>query len=98
VVVTIHVKTESIQAFREASVVNAKASLEEPGVIRHDIVQQADDPTRFLLVEVFRSRQDGLAHKETAHFHAWEARVNDMMAEPRKATVYNLVWPSDASK
>lgn len=66
--VYVHVKPECVEAFREASVVNARQSVQEPGIARFDVLQQADDPTRFVLVEVYRTPQDPARHKETAHY------------------------------
>ena len=78
-----HVKPEAIDAFREATLANARASVKEPGVARFDVVQDREEPTRFVLVEAYRTSDAPAAHKETAHYKAWRDAVADMMAEPR---------------
>jgi (4S)-4-hydroxy-5-phosphonooxypentane-2,3-dione isomerase len=94
--VHVRVKAESIEAFRAASVANASASVREPGVARFDVIQDRDDPTRFVLVEVYRKPEAPAAHKETAHYKLWRDTVADMMAEPRTARRYANVFPADA--
>ena len=89
------VKPEFIDAFRQASAENARNSVREPGVARFDVVQQADDPTRFVLVEVYRTPEAPAQHKETAHYQAWRDAVAPMMAEPRSAVKYSNVFPDD---
>ncbi len=91
--VHVHVLPESVEAFKEATSVNARHSLEEPGVARFDVIQQLDDPTRFLLVEVYRTPQAADAHKETAHYQTWRDKVAPMMAEPRSSVKYTNVFP-----
>ena len=91
--VHVHVKPEFVDEFRAATLENARNSLLEPGVARFDVVQQADDPTRFVLVEVYRSAEDAARHKETAHYPVWRDRVADMMAEPRVGVKYIAVFP-----
>lgn len=90
-----HVKPESVEAFRLATVENARQSVTEPGVARFDVLQQADDPSRFILVEVYRTPEDPARHKETAHYRAWRDRVENMMAEPRVAVRFANVFPDD---
>lgn len=94
--VHVHVRPESVGAFIAASRANARESAREPGVVRFDVVQQDDDPTRFLLIEVYRSPQDTARHKETAHYKAWRDAVEPMMAEPRRSVKYVALVP-DAS-
>ena len=94
--VHVHVKPESVEAFKAASVENAKNSVQEPGIARFDVIQQQDDPTRFVLVEVYRTAEDPARHKETAHYAAWRDAVADMMAEPRGAVKYGSVFPDEA--
>ena len=89
------VKPEFIDAFRQASVENARNSVREPGVARFDVVQQADDPSRFVLVEVYRTPEAPAQHKETAHYQAWRDAVAPMMAEARGAVKYANVFPDD---
>jgi quinol monooxygenase YgiN len=93
--VHVNVKPEAVEAFRDATLENASKSVMEPGVARFDIVQQVDDPTRFVLVEAYRTPEDAARHKETMHYQAWRDQVADMMAEPRKSTRYNGVFPSE---
>jgi quinol monooxygenase YgiN len=91
--VHVHVRAGDVEAFRAASLANARASAQEPGVARFDVVQQADDPTRFLLVEVYKTADAPAAHKETAHYQRWRDAVAPMMAEPRTSTKYVNVFP-----
>lgn len=93
--VHVHVKPELVEAFREATLANARASLEEPGVARFDVLQQRDDPTRFLLVEVYCVEEDSAKHKERAHYKTWRDAVADAMAEPRTSVKYDNVFPDD---
>jgi len=86
--VYVHVKLESTEAFREATLANARQSRLEPGIARFDVLQQADDPTRFLLTEVYRTREDIARHKETAHYQTWRDTVEPMMAELRRSVHY----------
>lgn len=96
VLVYVHVKPECVEAFKAASLDNARNSVKEPGIARFDVHQQGDDPTRFVLVEVYRTVEATAAHKETAHYARWRDTVADMMAEPRKSAKYNSVFPDDA--
>jgi quinol monooxygenase YgiN len=93
--VHIHVKPECIEAFKEATLENARNSLQEAGVVRFDVLQQADDPTRFVLVEVYRTPEDPAKHKKTAHYNRWREVAEPMMAEPRTRVVYANVFPPD---
>jgi len=93
--VHVHVKPEFIRAFRQASMENARNSVREPGIARFDVVQQADDPTRFVLVEAYRTPEAPALHKETAHYKTWRDTVADMMAEPRFSVKYLNVYPED---
>lgn len=94
--VFVHVKEDQVDAFRDATLENAKNSVQEPGVARFDVIQQQDDPTRFVLVEVYRTPEDPARHKETNHYKVWRETVADMMAEPRSSIKYHNVFP-DAS-
>ena len=89
------VKPEYLEEFRAASLENARESLEEPGVARFDLVQEVDDPTRFALLEVYRTEADPAKHKETAHYAKWRDTVESMLAEPRSRTKYHNVAPDD---
>jgi autoinducer 2-degrading protein len=93
--VHVRVKPESVEAFREATLENARNSVQEPGVARFDVLQQQDDPTRFALVEVYRTPDDPGRHKETNHYHVWRDAVADMMAEPRSSVKYTNCFPDD---
>ena len=94
--VHIHVKPECVEAFKAASAENARNSIREAGVARFDVIQQADDPTRFMLVEAYRSQEAHAAHRETRHYQTWKETVEPMMAEPRKPLKYINVFPLDA--
>ena len=94
--VYVHVKSDCVDAFREATLANARQSVTEPGIARFDVLQQQDDATRFVLVEVYRTPDDPTKHKETAHYQAWRDAVADMMAEPRQSTKYDNCFPDDA--
>lgn len=93
--VHVHVKPEHIDAFQAATLANARASLQEPGIARFDVVQQADDPARFVLVEVYRTPAAPSAHKETAHYAAWRDAVAPMMATPRTSVKFTNRFPPD---
>src|ERR1043165_144864 len=95
--VHVHVKAESVEAFKRATLANARESLKEAGVARFDVVQQQDDPTRFVLVEVYRDAAAAATHKETPHYPIWRDAVATMMAEPRHSVKFNNVFPDDAS-
>lgn len=95
-VVYIHVKPEHVDAFRAATIANAGNSVQEPGIARFDVIQQQDDPTRFVLVEVYRNAEAPARHKETAHYQKWLDTVEEMMASPRTRTFYSSVFPDDA--
>jgi quinol monooxygenase YgiN len=94
--VHVHVKPDSVEAFRKATIANASASNREPGIARFDLIQQIDDPARFLLVEVYRTAEASAAHKDTAHYAAWRDAVAPMMAEPRTSVKFHNVFPDDA--
>lgn len=93
--VHVRVKSEYVEAFREATLENARNSVQEPGVARFDVIQQLDDPTRFVLVEVYRTLEDAGRHKETAHYPFWRDTVAEMMEEPRYSIKYANVFPDD---
>ncbi|MCU0961750.1 MAG: antibiotic biosynthesis monooxygenase [Pirellulaceae bacterium] len=94
--VHVSVKPECVEAFREATIQNARQSLREPGVVRFDVIQQQDDATRFVLIEIYRTEQDPARHKETAHYASWRDTVADMMAQPRTSVKYTHVYPETA--
>ena len=93
--VHVHVKPESVAAFQEATLENARNSVKEPGVARFDVIQQNDDPNRFILVEVYRTAVAPAEHKQTAHYNKWRETVADMMAEPRSAVKLTNLFPED---
>ena len=93
--VYVHVKPEHIEAFKLATIENAANSVKEPGIARFDVLQQADDPSRFVLLEAYRDTEATTHHKATAHYHAWAEKVADMLAEPRSRVVYANVFPAD---
>jgi quinol monooxygenase YgiN len=94
VLVYVHVLPDAVDAFRSASLANAAASVREPGVVRFDLVQETVDPTRFVLIEVYRNADGAAAHKQTSHYQVWRDTVAPMMAEPRTAKSYATVSPS----
>jgi quinol monooxygenase YgiN len=93
--VYVKVKPEFIDAFREATIENARQSVQEPGIARFDVIQQADDPVRFVLLEVYRSTEATVRHKETAHYATWRDTVGPMLAKPRTRVEYSNVFPAD---
>lgn len=93
--VFVHVKPESVDAFKVATLENARNSVQEPGIARFDVVQQLDAPTHFVLVEVYRTDADPARHKETAHYKRWRETVADMMAEDRYSIKYHNVFPGE---
>ena len=98
VCVHVHVKPEHCAAFVEASLENARNTIHEPGNLRFDVLQQADDPNRFLLYEVYRDESGMKAHKETAHYARWAEAVAPWMAEPRKGVKHNALYPENVQQ
>ncbi len=90
-----HVKPEHVEAFKAATAENARNSVQEPGIARFDVIQQKDDPTRFVLVEVYRTVEATERHKQTAHYLTWRDTVAPMMAEPRTRVEYTNIYPPD---
>ncbi|HLY41788.1 MAG TPA: putative quinol monooxygenase [Terracidiphilus sp.] len=91
--VHVRVKPEAIANFKQATIENARSSVQEPGIARFDVVQQQDDATRFVLIEVYRSPEAATSHKETAHYAKWRDTVANMMAEPRHSVKFSNVFP-----
>ena len=91
--VTIRVKPDHVEAFKQATIANARESLKEPGIARFDFAQQQDDPARFVLVEAYRTPEASAAHKETKHYALWRDTVAPMMAEPRSSVKFFNVYP-----
>src|SRR3954447_9913558 len=94
--VFVHVTSDSVDAFKAATIENARNSAQEPGVVRFDVVQQDDDPTRFVLMEIYRDAEAPARHKDTAHYAAWVKAVTPMMAEPRSRVTYHEIFPEPA--
>ena len=94
--VFIHVKADKLAEFKQATELNAASSIQEAGIARFDFLQQADDPTRFLLVEVYRTPDDAGKHKETAHYNRWRETVEPLLAEPRTRIIYQNLAPADS--
>lgn len=95
-IVYIHVKQEYLDAFIEATLDNARNSQQEPGILVFDMLQQQDDPTRFVLYETYHSAQAQLDHRETAHYLRWREAVENMMEEPRFAVKYDILSPLES--
>lgn len=95
--VHVHVKPECIEAFKAATLANACNSVQEPGVAAFDVVQQQDDPAKFVLVEAYRTPDAPSAHKETRHYRVWRDTVAPMMAKPRTSMKYSNLFPDDAN-
>lgn len=93
--VHVHVKPEFVEAFKQATIENASNSLKEAGVARFDVIQQVDNPTKFILVEVYKTPEAPAAHKETTHYARWRNTVMKMMSEPRKGINYTNIFPTD---
>jgi (4S)-4-hydroxy-5-phosphonooxypentane-2,3-dione isomerase len=93
VIVRVHVKPEFVNGFIDASKENAKNSVKEPGIIRFYVVQKADDPTIFNLIEVYKTPDDQLKHRETDHYKIWKEKVEKMMAEPREGVKFINIFP-----
>lgn len=88
VVVHSHIQAEHVERFREITIQNAEASRREEGCVRFDVLQQADDPTRFTFVEIFKSKEAGAKHLETGHFKKWLEEAVPLMVEPRMRVIY----------
>ncbi len=97
VLVHVHVKPEMVDAFKQATIENASYSVKEEGIERFDVIQQVDDPTRFILVEVYKTANASAAHKETAHYAKWRDTVAEMMVEPRQGIKYSNIYPEDSN-
>ncbi len=95
ILVHVHVKPEFIADFVQASLENARNSLLEPGVARFDLIQEQEDPTRFILLEVYKTQEDVVAHKGTEHYAIWRDTVSEMMSEPRKGIRYTNLNPDE---
>jgi len=94
--VFVHVKPDDVEAFKTATIANASNSVQEPGIARFDVVQQQDDPTRFILVEVYKDEEAPARHKETTHYQTWRDTVAPMMAEPRSNIKLTNIFPNSS--
>ena len=95
--VHVQVKPESVEAFKAASLENAQQSILEAGVARFDVLQQQDDPTRFVLAEGYRTPEAPAAHKATPHYARWRDAVESMMAAPRHSVKFGNLFPDDTT-
>ena len=93
--VHVRVKPEAVEGFKQATLANARESVKEPGIAAFDAMQQQDDPTRFVLVEAYRTPDAPAAHKETRHYQTWRDAVAPMMAEPRSSVKFTNLFPDD---
>ena len=93
--VFVHVKEDRIEDFKQATLENARNSVNEPGIARFDVIQQQDNPARFILVEVYRTSEDPARHKETEHYKRWRDAVEEMMAVPRSSIKFTNIFPDE---
>ncbi len=93
VCVYVHVKAENRDDFIQATLENAGNTVREPGNLRFDVIQQMDDPNRFILYEVYRDEAGAAAHKETDHYARWRDTVAAWMAEPRQGVKHQSLFP-----
>ena len=96
VAVTIYVKPEFIEPFKEATLDNARNTRKEPGNLRFDVLQSNDDPARFMLYEVYKTPEDFPRHQETAHYARWKEKVTDWMAQPRVGVKHTTLFFGDS--
>ncbi len=96
--VHVHVKPEFVEAFKQATVENASHSVKEAGIARFDVIQQVEDPTRFILVEIYKTAEASAAHKETVHYKRWRDDVMKMMAEPRQGIKFTYIFDTDENR
>lgn len=99
IVTFVHIWVEEahIDDFIAASTANHQKSIQEPGNLRFDLVQDASNPAKFVLYEAYESEEAAAAHKETAHYHSWRETVGDWMAQPRRGEKHIILAPSDPS-
>ncbi|HEX4809457.1 MAG TPA: antibiotic biosynthesis monooxygenase [Bryobacteraceae bacterium] len=93
--VHIHVKPEAVDDFRAATIENARNSVQESGIAQFAFLQDPNDPTKFLLIEAYRTTEAQAAHRETKHYQIWRDAVAGMMAEPRAGIRYESIFPAD---
>lgn len=97
-VITVYVKPESVEDFRAATEKNHAGSIQEPGVLRFDVLQNAERPTEFLLYEVYTDEPATISHKETTHYAEWKKTVTPMMAKDRESATFTVVAPLDTAR
>lgn len=93
-IIHISVKQENIAAFQKACRLNHESSIQEPGNLRFDVLQSADEPAKFILYEAYKTQQDAAAHKETTHYQIWRETVADWMSKPRQGITYCGLYPT----
>lgn len=93
--VHVRVKPECIDAFKQATLENARQSIQEPGIFRFDVLQSQEEASRFVLVEIYRNAEAPARHKETHHYQVWRDTVAGMMAEPRTSARFANCYPTD---
>jgi len=93
--VFIQVKPEKMDEFIAATLENARESVKEPGILRFDVLQNREDKNQFVLVEVYRTKDDTASHKQTAHYQTWNETVANMMAVPRTKQIFDNVYPGE---
>jgi (4S)-4-hydroxy-5-phosphonooxypentane-2,3-dione isomerase len=93
--VHVHVNSGSVEAFKEFTIENARNSIREPGIARFDVLQQTEDPTRFVLVEIYRDQEATEAHRQTAHYAKWRDAVASMISEPRTRETFSKLFPAE---
>jgi len=94
-IVHVWVKEQHIEDFKNASIKNHKESINEPGNLRFDVLQDDSDPSRFVLYEAYESEEASAEHKKTAHYLNWRERVADWMAQPRQGVKHRILAPMD---
>ncbi|MBK8881945.1 MAG: antibiotic biosynthesis monooxygenase [Bacteroidales bacterium] len=96
--VYVHVKSDAVDKFINETITNHRKTVQEPGNLRFDFIQQADDPCSFMLYEVFEDEKAVADHKETSHYLTWRDNVANLMAETRKGVRYKIIEPSDRTR
>lgn len=96
VIVQIHVKPKCLDSFISATLKNVSCSLQEPGVVRFDFIQNIEESNRFILIEIYTSKDAQLEHKQTDHYKIWKNEVANMMLEPRVGSFYESIFPKDS--
>jgi len=96
--VYVHVKPDAVDGFIYATIANHQESVREPGNLRFDLIQQSDDPCRFMIYEAYESEESAAYHKTTIHYLKWRDAVKDYMAEPRQGVKYNIIEPNDRTR